>query len=290
MTLLITCLTPEYLVQVSDRRLTRLDGTLYDDESNKAVFYLPGMVFAYTGLAEVNGVRTDEWLTSILKPGLDLARLTDSIAQEATRKFSVVRSPYRHLAIVGAFWARTGERQNQAGFCVISNFYGVRPGDGRFGPLPTASREFRVFTSLKPRERPFAVFGAGQSLTKHQINQLNRFGERYVRNTSGNPQSFGANGLCRYVSHFVRKVADTNTVVGKSLMQAILPNPRIPEVAAQAATFAYLPADSNSLTTYAPNLVNSSMSLMGVTFKRFASDDEFREHLRSITVPRHKKV
>ena len=271
MTLLITCLTPEYLVQISDRRLTRLDGTLYDDESNKAVFYLPGMVFAYTGLAEVNGIRTDEWLTSILEPGLDLRRLTDSIAQKATRKFATVRSPYRHLAIVGGFWVRTGESTNQAGFCVISNFYGIRPGDGKFGPLPTASSEFRAFISMKSPEIPFAVFGAGQPLSKRQINQLKRFGRRYVRSTSGRPRSFGANGLCGYVSHLFRTVADTNAAVGRSLMQTILPNPRIPEVAAQAATFAYLSAESNSSTTYAANLVNPSMSMMGETFRRFAS-------------------
>jgi hypothetical protein len=54
MTLILTCLTHEHIVQVADRRLTMPDGTLYDDDTNKAVFYCGRVAVAYTGLA-LNG-------------------------------------------------------------------------------------------------------------------------------------------------------------------------------------------------------------------------------------------
>jgi hypothetical protein len=52
MTLILTCLTKDFLVQASDRRLTRTVGgkvELDDDDSNKALIYSNHFVFAYTG-------------------------------------------------------------------------------------------------------------------------------------------------------------------------------------------------------------------------------------------------
>ncbi len=56
MTLVLNCLTHDYLFQVSDRRLVRLpDYEIIDDDANKNVFYCGHVAFSYTGLAEIEG-------------------------------------------------------------------------------------------------------------------------------------------------------------------------------------------------------------------------------------------
>jgi hypothetical protein len=61
-TLILTCVTDRLIVQASDRYLTWKDGTVADDASNKAIFYCGHMVFAYTGLSEINGENTAMWV------------------------------------------------------------------------------------------------------------------------------------------------------------------------------------------------------------------------------------
>jgi len=67
MTLILTCLTQDYILQVADRRVTLADGTLKDDDTNKAVFYCGGyaaanFAVAYTGPDEMEGESTAEWI------------------------------------------------------------------------------------------------------------------------------------------------------------------------------------------------------------------------------------
>lgn len=59
MTLILSVLTQENVVQVSDRRLTWISGPkkgeVADDSSNKIVLFEQRMAFGYTGLTEVDG-------------------------------------------------------------------------------------------------------------------------------------------------------------------------------------------------------------------------------------------
>jgi hypothetical protein len=55
--------TDDGIYQVSDRRLTRFsDGSVIDDNANKAVFLDGRMTFAYTGNMEILGQPSDLWL------------------------------------------------------------------------------------------------------------------------------------------------------------------------------------------------------------------------------------
>src|SRR5687768_9667498 len=113
MTFILSCATKDAVYQVSDRRLTWLGGSapgsVKDDESNKAVLIDGRMAFGYTGLAEVQGLRTDYWLAKLFGnvPTADLAAVAERIRSQATEAFSnmKVSNPrwLRH-AFVGIGW------------------------------------------------------------------------------------------------------------------------------------------------------------------------------------------
>lgn len=91
MTLIISVATPEYVVSVADRRLSFLDGRVADDDANKVVMFCNSMVFTYTGLAHLEGVKTDVWLADALAalPDRSLAAAYDHIALRATQAMSL---------------------------------------------------------------------------------------------------------------------------------------------------------------------------------------------------------
>jgi len=75
MTLILSCLTERFVLQVSDRRLTNVvGGRAVPGEFNKAVGFTNKVTFAYTGLAEIDGEDTDEWLANALASGDDETR------------------------------------------------------------------------------------------------------------------------------------------------------------------------------------------------------------------------
>lgn len=68
MTLVLTLVTTRYVVQVADRLVTT-DGKRFDPTSNKSLIYLGRnaiVAIAYSGLAYLEGIPTDEWIAQTL--------------------------------------------------------------------------------------------------------------------------------------------------------------------------------------------------------------------------------
>ena len=86
-TLLLTCITDRLAVQVSDRRLTLLNGEVAEDQANKATLLCRQATFAYTGLAQCSAVeRTDELLMRCLsRQQVNFDQLLGGLAKEAAR-------------------------------------------------------------------------------------------------------------------------------------------------------------------------------------------------------------
>lgn len=136
MTLIVTVATKANMVQVSDRRLTRPDGTLFDSLAHKLVPVTcrdARFSIAYTGLAHTGVLyadkaenrdyqrpvgysqspyeRTDEWLVDILGT-MDIGRMgfgaiRDFLVEQAGRTFSMVPydKKYRGLTfVVCGYW------------------------------------------------------------------------------------------------------------------------------------------------------------------------------------------
>lgn len=72
MTLIITALADDAVVQVSDRRLTLADGSIFSEDATKAICIACSdarVSLAYTGLARIGMTPTDHWLMELLTEG-----------------------------------------------------------------------------------------------------------------------------------------------------------------------------------------------------------------------------
>ena len=83
MTLVLTFVSPRYVMQVADRLVTiTKGGKRFDPASNKSLIYLARnaiVTIGYSGLAYLDGIPTDEWIAQTLW-GKDLPRHDDGRA------------------------------------------------------------------------------------------------------------------------------------------------------------------------------------------------------------------
>lgn len=123
MTLLINVVTTKNVIQASDRRLTLLDGSLFNDEANKAVCVFckdAHFAISYTGLATINAKRTDLWvldyLSSIKATKMPLQLIIDSLKDQATNSLKSVHKNIRRTSFV-----LSGYRLRRPFIAVVSN-------------------------------------------------------------------------------------------------------------------------------------------------------------------------
>ena len=146
MTLILDCIARDAVFQVSDRRLTdAYGGTVVDDQSNKAVVVDGRIVFGYTGLAIINGQRTDQWLAQVIADGptQDMSAVANRIRDKATAAFSRLRCPtiLKRHAFRGTGWFRLkNEDEPSPGLITVHNLFDHETGNLLDQPLP----EFKV--------------------------------------------------------------------------------------------------------------------------------------------------
>jgi hypothetical protein len=106
MTLVLSVLTDDYVLQVSDRCMTfeRGDGAVrYEEGHNKAVLFEHRIAFGYTGQGRIEGLPTDEWLQERLAEGTDVATGLQAVVDGLTRGFPPARTPHAFLGVGWGF-------------------------------------------------------------------------------------------------------------------------------------------------------------------------------------------
>ncbi len=95
MTLILALANSQQAMQLSDRRLTCTDGTVFDDSSNKATVLVCAngrFAVGYTGLADYCSFRTQAWLLDSLSecgpPDFGCAELICRFMQKAKHEFA----------------------------------------------------------------------------------------------------------------------------------------------------------------------------------------------------------
>lgn len=255
MTLVLNCLTHNYLMQVSDRRLVLLpDQQIVDDDSNKNVFYCGHVAFGYTGLATIEGKDTDDWLLSVLPESFKT--WVTVVKEKSTEAFRNIRIPlkYRHYkrhAFVGVGWLRVKpDGPLYPALVLISNFYGTR---GEL--LDSVMDEFNVCGLRLPAKNKCMIFPVGQKIPQEELKHLYRNVKTCIERNTG-PKT-----MLRHLVNTMRNVANNNPLVGKNLLALGMPkvaagNPGMvyPFVEDKMNTFFYIPANSRKQVAYGPSI------------------------------------
>jgi hypothetical protein len=267
MTLILSVLTRDCVIQVSDRRLVSLDtGCAVEDERNKTVLWCGRLSFGFTGLANlgVEQGRTDLWLaetlasveTAVLSGDLTVERfdqrqLLEQLAARCTTEFrrmtiAELDPQMRRHAFVAVGWARFDEETDFAPYLAhVSNVYSPD-----LSPLREPSEEFVVWWKrLEPSDDGF-FFAEGQGYDEEE--------------TTATVQLLGAlwdayKDPAVIVEALVEKVrgkaAAPRSAVGKGMLVNVLPRGALREEAsgrmvllseplADQQTFMYLPSDT----------------------------------------------
>jgi hypothetical protein len=165
-TLVLSLATSKIFAQVSDRRLTRADGTVFDDDANKSVVvYCWNAMFGlgYAGLARIGNAPTDEYLTDLFtdlrSPSQPIHVVLGEAQRLLTERFQrpdllAVSPRYRLLSVVGVGFGGT-EYESLA--FQLSNF------DHWRGPASSTARPtFGIDTTVeKPGRAPLVLVATG---------------------------------------------------------------------------------------------------------------------------------
>ncbi len=113
MTILVAFVCEDYAVFLSDRRLTRSDGTtteIVENHRTKSVLWNGSIVFGYTGLANIAGQAADEWLVFTLAVDDPIGVLIDEASRVFQKPWATRLRPssIRRTAFVGIGWIVRG--------------------------------------------------------------------------------------------------------------------------------------------------------------------------------------
>ncbi len=282
MTLILSCITRDHVVQVSDRRLSLLDGTLFDDESNKAVVYCGLLAMAYTGFAQLGpsmpgvpenrqwglpavaaGPRTDWWIAQLLSEAPDLPAGLQRLAEATTRELAKIRLPLdrKPQAFVGVGWGRRRATPDvlRPSILLVANC--TDPG----GQMIPPTNEVKTTLLGLGRRIRYRWVATGQALTREEEVKL----DRAIRRSVAKRREPAV--IASLLAQTIRDVSMRNKAVGQSLMVVAIPKKAVPveEIAsgrpeADQATFAYLAsADAEEALYYGPNVACAGFVMAG---------------------------
>lgn len=216
MTLVLICMADEYIIHVSDRRLTLASEPQQptSEHANKAIFLDGRYIFGFTGLAELGGKRTDLWFAEQIQATGDmpLANRLHLLAKQLPAAVRYAPPKYRALAFVGAGFARRGrEAPIEPVWISLSNY--LKP-TGRPGAI---SPEFRVSIVRHADRKDFSLFSAGAELSVADRAAVNR-SVRKARKSGA-----GIVTIARILAEAIWTISRRNATVGHSLMICTLP-------------------------------------------------------------------
>lgn len=221
MTMILTCLTKDYVVQASERRISYVNEQIPPkDDSNKAIVYANHFVFAYTGTTELGPTSTIEWAAQRLSESKNLDDAVYHLRDRGTdlmkNWYQGSRSKDKMVAFVGAGF---GEMQEHGRWSlkpvriVISNFFIEK--NGMWSPR----KEFRVEHEEIQVGQRFNLLVSGRSLSKERWNMLNKLLKRSLqRKETQGPETIG-----RFLAREILKAAETDKYIGKNIMCTFVP-------------------------------------------------------------------
>jgi len=274
MTIVVDCFAKDAAFQVSDRRLTDLHGKIFDDQRNKAVIVNGRLVFSYTGLAHIDGQRTDLWLAKAIAECAtsDMSAVANHVRDKATVALSKIHCPsqFKRHAFRGTGWFRLkDEGWLSPGLITIHNSFDHTTGAFLDYPLP----EFKV-ASFFPTELRGSCYMKNVGVTPTPAERATIF--RLIRKCSKNPNATrGAvlHGLIRAVQWL--STHRGYTTIGSNVMAICIPKACVERFEGTGSytfaggnpqdtlpTFLYVNTDGFASSTFAPIFINGNKIIM----------------------------
>jgi hypothetical protein len=300
MTLILNALTPDYVVQVSDRRLTRPDGTIFEDDRNKAVLLLNHTVFGYTGTAALvpapnsrlaahpvqyrppgfpNFVYTDDWLTDVLAvasgSGQRLDQVLDAVRSQASAAIRRSNLPNPRLQIMGIGATRFAAPPAD----VTSVSWSIRNYDPASGNLLGGGGEsFAASGQTLDQSARFVIIPSDRLPDQVAVRTQRTLDKALQRGA-------GARAVARLLAATVRAVAAGRPGVGKNLLGIAIPLQAVRDAEAgqgfiidasepqpDRATFVYSPENGPTEVQKGMNWIGpNGNAFFGMTIKGVAN-------------------
>lgn len=217
MTLILTCLTNDYVVQAVDRRLTKPDGTFSDDDTNKALFWCGRAAISYTGPSKIEGESTPDWIGKRMSevPQARIEPVMKYVAERVDKYFRENKDKIKKFAIVAAGWAKVPDELRPYIY-VASNFM-TDTWEWKDSPSDRMSLNFKVM----PKSSPHVVNAAGQILATSEDVRLRGGVHRAV--SRGYPPTV----IAKLLGDTIQSVAGGNDFrakrVGKGMIINLVP-------------------------------------------------------------------
>jgi hypothetical protein len=192
-------------------------GQCKEDDSNKAVILGNGVGFAYSGLADIDGVKMDLWLADTLADARvrtlsDACAAIESRATEAVRWLRCPAWTKRHT-FVGVGWAQFAlDKPFQPTICVISNAQ-----DEHGNWLSEAKNKFVTGGLYMPDDARVSLVNTGQPLRHDEKYWVFRNIYKCIS------RELGPVPILRLLAVGIRRVAARSALVGNNPMALSLP-------------------------------------------------------------------
>jgi len=210
-------LTDDVAIQVSDRRysfVTR-DGKIVrrEDDHNKAILLCGRIAIGFTGLGELNGMHTDDWILTVLRDArcktsscaasIIQMRITEAFRRAPQDKY------FGEHTIIGVGW------EPDTGFPIL---FHVSNSENKYGqPKPLTPGSFSIYRHIFRGQNSFSLSLAGDIPSQERIDEV----RAAIRNTCARqrrPEVF-ADLLVK----FLWARANESETVGRRLMVVSLP-------------------------------------------------------------------
>ncbi|MES9854623.1 MAG: hypothetical protein ABW170_22635 [Candidatus Thiodiazotropha sp. L084R] len=261
MTQIIAVITQEFITVVSDRRLSYLneDGSfkcIKTDNECKLVSLCEHSCIAYTGLAQLDGIATHEWITRTLKKHkcIDAWLAGKILAKECKAPLENISKSYSHMTFLITGWKYTNKGLLPY-MLRISNAYHH---DDSWIKLATNNFRYKIICLLPDEVSESMVVGV--PLKRAQDRRI----KRHIRKTTIR-RSLPLATL-EYLSKEI--VLTNSSMVGNNVLGVIIPKNQIEETKKAGlvtichhapnksrSTFTYYEEGSNGLEIFGPSFV-----------------------------------
>jgi hypothetical protein len=292
MTLILSIITDEYIVQVSDRRLTRFDGSVFDDGTNKVLSWCGMFSIAFTGIAFIDRKQTKptlEWVQETLRSAKDIEPAIELLRSGLQTKLAVLPNAWdKRLALSMVGWAlRDGALVPVS--ILISNFHANVNGQDLALYKHRSTVEAYIFP-LESAHRGFLFHTFGAPVDENVSRYLRRGLQRLVASPRNSSRRAG-----QLATQILRLVAHTQKTVGTDVTVMAMPKTNTSPGAvstsafgapnASEATFEAVSAVTNERTSFSPAYVCGGLALSNMTVHLSADGKTMEMKMRIDSFP-----